>query len=88
VPYAIRIAPAAERDIRKLNKQVQKRILDRIEALGAAPRARGVEKLKGTAAGVFYRARVGDYRIIYEIQDALLIVLVLKVGNRREVYRS
>ena len=87
MPYKIRIAPAAERDIRRLSKQAQKRVFDRIEALGAAPRARGVEKLKGKGAALFYRARVGDYRIIYEIQYDLLIVLVLKVGNRREVYR-
>lgn len=88
MPYTVRIAPAAEREIRKLTKPTQTRILDRIEALGTAPLPRGVEKLKGKGADHrFYRVRMGDFRIIYEIQDDLLIALVLKVGNRRDVYR-
>jgi mRNA interferase RelE/StbE len=88
VHYAIRIAPAAERELRLLNKPTQRRILDRIEKLGASPRARGNEKLKGKGTPALYRARVGDYRIIYEIDDKVLVILVLKIGNRRDVYRS
>lgn len=88
MPYAIRIAPAAERDIRKLERQAKRRILDRIEVIRVHPRAGGAEKLKGKGAGDLYRIRAGDFRIIYAIDDKLLIVLVLKVGNRRDVYRS
>ena len=88
MPYTIRIAPAAEREIQKLARQIQRRILDRIEELRTAPRTHGAEKLKGKGSDAFYRVRVGDYRIIYEIADEALTVLVVKVGNRRDVYRS
>lgn len=87
MPYAIRIGPAAERDIRRLDKQNKLRILDRLEELRTQPRPPGVEKLKGKGAEAYYRIRSGDYRVIYAIEDDKLIVLVLKVGNRREVYR-
>lgn len=84
MPYSIEIAPAAERQIRKLEPGVRNRIFKKIETLENNPRPDGVEKLTGTD---FYRIRVGDYRIIYEIEDEITRVLVLKVGDRKEIYR-
>lgn len=57
-----------------------------ILALGENPRPKGASKLSGQRP--FYRVRVGDYRVIYEIQEKILVVLVIKVGHRREVYQK
>jgi mRNA interferase RelE/StbE len=84
LPYRIEIAPAAERQIRKLETAVRRRVFQKIETLKSNPRPAGVEKLTGTD---LYRVRVGDYRIIYDIEDDVTRVLVLKVGNRKEVYK-
>lgn len=83
--YAVEITPAAKRQIRKLERPVQERIVRRLDALADDPRPPGVEKLEGDQT--IYRVRVGEYRIVYEIRDKVLVVLVLKVGHRREVYR-
>ena len=63
-----------------------KRVDTRILALAENPRPPGVEKLVGPES--FYRVRVGDYRIIYQIEDDRFIVLVIRIRHRREVYRS
>jgi mRNA interferase RelE/StbE len=84
-PYRILFAPAALRQFRKLSPQAQRRLAPRIDALMHNPRPAGVVKLSG--ADDIYRIRVGDFRIIYEIQDIGLVVLVLKIGNRRDVYK-
>lgn len=84
--YEVEIAPAARKQIRKLSQKTQKRIVRRLEELEFNPRPAGTEKLAGSRD--LYRSRVGDYRIIYRIEDAVLLVLVLKVGNRKEVYRN
>ena len=84
--YTIQFKPAAVRDLRKLPKAVQKRIAAEIDALACNPRPPGIDTLKGEA-GAFYRLRVGDYRVIYQVQDRPLLVLVLRAGHRREVYR-
>ena len=73
------------RDLRAFPNHEVKQILQRIRALADDPRAAGCEKLSGQAR---YRVRQGAYRIIYEIEDARLIVLVVKIGHRRSVYRS
>lgn len=85
-PYNVEIAPAAQRQIKKLIKRVQDRIIARIHQLSDEPRPPGMEKLKGVEN--LYRIRDGDYRIIYKIQDQALIITVVKVSNRREVYRN
>ncbi len=87
MPYSVRIAPAADRNIRKLDRPVQKRILEKLTNLENDPRPNGVEKLTGSGAPR-YRIRVGDYRIIYRVDDQVLTVLILKVGDRKEVYRK
>ena len=83
--YSILLAPPAERQLTSLTDSVQKRIIKRLRSLRENPRPQGVKKLAGE--GDLYRIREGEYRIIYTIQDKELIVLVVKIGNRKEVYR-
>lgn len=87
--WKIEIDSAAVRDLDQLDPQATRRILvflhDRVAAL-EDPRSIG-EALKGSKLGEFWKYRVGDYRIISSIEDGALRILVIKVGNRREVYR-
>lgn len=83
--YSILLAPPAERQFKSLTESVRKRIVKRLKSLRENPRPQGVKKLAGEE--VLYRIREGDYRIIYTIQDKELIVLVVKIGNRKEAYR-
>lgn len=83
--YTVQFKPSAEREFGKLAKQTQGRILAKLGALANDPRPPGVEKLKGDDD--LYRVRVGDYRIVYEIHDDVLLVLVVGIGHRGEVYR-
>jgi mRNA interferase RelE/StbE len=84
VRYSVEVAPAAVRQIKKLDRAVQKKILARIERLADVPRPPGCVKLSGRDD--VYRVRVADFRILYSVADGTLIVLVLKVGHRRDVY--
>jgi len=83
--YTIEIAPAAERALKKLSADILKRIIKAFLKLEQDPRPPGVKKLIGEDE--LYRIRVGDYRIVYQIRDNELIVLVVRVAHRREVYR-
>jgi mRNA interferase RelE/StbE len=83
--YELAFKKSVAKDLRDLPKQDVRRILQRIRALAEDPRALGCEKLSGQER---YRVRQGAYRIVYEIQDGLLIVLVVKVAHRRNVYRN
>jgi mRNA interferase RelE/StbE len=85
--YRVEFAPAAARQLTKLDAQVQRRIISALHALAADPRPRGVVQLSGTRGAPRWRLRVGDYRVIYEVHDARLLVLVVRVGHRRDVYR-
>ena len=82
--YAVEFLPSAARALAKLDPAVQRRIARRVDRLAADPRADAV-KLRG--ADDVWRARVGDYRILHSIEDARLVVLVIKLGHRRDVYR-
>lgn len=84
--YRVEITPSAQRELSKLAKTVQKRIDERIQALAKNPRPPGSKKLEGE--GDFYRIRVGDFRIVYQVEDKVLLVVVVRIGHRREVYRS
>jgi mRNA interferase RelE/StbE len=77
--------PQANRQFEKLDRQFQDRVRRAIEALADNPRPMGCVKLSGPEG--WYRIRVGDYRIIYDIQDRQLVVIVIRIGHRREVYR-
>lgn len=83
--YAISYVPSAAKAIRKLDKSVARRLLEAIDGLANDPRPPGFIQLAG-GRGEF-RIRVGDYRVVYDVQDGELIILVLRVGHRREVYR-
>ncbi len=83
--YAVEIATPAVKTLRNLPRPDQRRIAARIDALAENPRPPGVEKLEG--ADDLYRIRAGDYRIVYRIEDERLLVLVIRIGHRREVYR-
>ena len=87
--WRVEFEDAALKELAKLDKPVARRILaflrERVAVLDD-PRSVG-EALKGSRLGDFWKYRVGDYRVIAHIEDGALRVLVLKVGNRREVYR-
>lgn len=83
--YELVFKKSVAKDLRAFPKQEVKRIMQRIRSLADDPRPAGCEKLSGQER---YRVRQGAYRIIYEIEDARLTVLVVKVGHRRDVYRS
>jgi mRNA interferase RelE/StbE len=85
VSHTVQLAPAAKRQLRKLDRSIQERVVRRLEKLEKDPRPPGVEKMEGDEST--YRIRMGEYRILYEIRDKVLVVLVLKVGHRREIYR-
>ena len=82
--YELSIKPSVARDLRGVPRADVRRILDRIEALRDDPRPPGAEKL---SAQERYRVRQGNYRILYTVADAELVVEVVKVGHRRDVYR-
>ena len=87
--WRVEFEDAALKELAKLDKPVARRILaflrERVAVLDD-PRSVG-EALKGSKLGEFWKYRVGDYRVIAHIEDGALRILVLKVGNRREVYR-
>ena len=88
--WRIEFDEAFKKDLSKLDPQIARRITvflrDRL-AVSKDPRSLG-EALKGSQLGEFWKYRVGDYRIIACIEDGVLRVLVLRIGNRKEVYRS
>ena len=81
----VSLAPAAARQLRKLDPQARRRIQAAIELLADEPRPPAAIRLVGGAGE--WRVRTGDYRIVYEIDDGVLLVLVLALGHRREIYR-
>lgn len=83
--YTVILERSAEKSFQSLDRPLKLRILHQIEALADNPRPPGVKKLKGQHE--YWRVRVGNYRIIYHIHDMEVIVLILKIGHRREVYR-
>lgn len=86
MPYQVELSNRALRDLKGLDKPIQKRVAAAIDALASDPRPPGCQKMEGLEKA--FRVRVGDFRIIYQVHDRILRVLVLKVGHRREVYRS
>ena len=82
--YKVLIKPSAIKELNKIPKKELLKITDRIQTLSKDPRPTGCEKLTAQNA---YRIRQVSYRIIYTIEDDKLIIVVIKVGHRREVYR-
>jgi mRNA interferase RelE/StbE len=83
--YELAFRKSVAKDLRELPKADVKRILQRIRSLADDPRPPGCEKLSGQER---YRLRQGVYRIVYEIDDIVLIVLVVRIAHRRDVYRT
>ncbi len=84
--YQVTLAPAAARQLRKFDPQVRRRLQAAIELLATEPRPPSATQLVGGAGQ--WRVRTGDYRIVYEIHEQGLLVLVLSIGHRREIYRG
>lgn len=83
--YRIEFAPKAQRDFKALDGSVRGRIARRIDSLAENPFSSGIKKLEGEEE--LYRLRVGDDRVLYQVQGKVLLVLIVGVGHRREVYR-
>jgi mRNA interferase RelE/StbE len=85
VAYTIQFKPLALRQLEKLPRDVQKRLAVKIEALRDDPFPPGCKKMAGLPD--MWRIRAGDYRVVYQVHRAILLVLVLTVGHRKDVYR-
>ncbi len=83
--YTVTVLPKAVRVLSKLPREIQQRIARRVDALALDPRPVGSEPVRPTA---FLRIRVGNYRVIYGVDDNALTVTVVVIGHRREVYRD
>jgi mRNA interferase RelE/StbE len=83
--YRVELTRSAEKDLRRIDRSRVVSLYEAIERLVDDPRPHGSKKLVG--ADRTYRIRVGDYRIVYEIEDKVLVVLVIRVAHRREAYR-
>ena len=82
--YKIEIKKSAQKEIKQLPDNDLKRVVDKITLLAKEPRPQGSKKLSGEEK---YRVRVGNYRILYSIEDQILVVYVVKVGHRKDIYR-
>ena len=83
--FRIELTPAAKRDLLKIDRTTLRRIGDAIDGLAEQPRPAGCVKLSGEDN--LWRVRVGNYRIVYAIEDRKLLVLVVRVADRKDVYR-
>ncbi len=82
--YRIEVRPAAARALKRIHPSDRKRVQGAIALLGRDPRPTGAKSLRGRDG---MRVRVGDYRIIYTVRDDVLLVVVVDLGHRREIYR-
>lgn len=83
--YKVQIKRSASKELEKIHGRDRERIVEKIRSLAVDPRSHQAKKLSGDEK---YRIRQGDYRILYKIHDYLVTVVVVKIGHRREVYRS
>ncbi len=84
--YSVDFSKAARKQLKKLPSDVQERILFKINELAIEPRPNGVKKLQGEENS--YRIRVGDYRVVYDIFDDVLLITVIRVKHRNQAYRD
>jgi mRNA interferase RelE/StbE len=84
--YAIEYVPTAWKELTKLPANTQRRLLEAIEGLKTQPYPPGVKHLHGELRGL-YRIRVGAFRVIYEVHQGRMLILIVEVGNRKETYR-
>lgn len=83
--YSVIFNPKAENQLKKLDKQINERILNVLERIKIRPFSHDLKKLQGTN---YYRARVGDYRIILDIKQDKLIIIVIEIGHRKNIYKD
>jgi mRNA interferase RelE/StbE len=82
--YAVVFRSSAAKELRKLPAPARKQVSEAIDSLAADSRPQGVRKMAGADA---WRIRIGDYRVVYSIADQQLMIEIIKIGNRRDVYR-
>ena len=82
--YSIEVKPSARKELEALPDDILARVLQKMEALGAAPRPAGCKKLKGYKDQ--WRVRVGDWRVVYMIDDRVKLISITRIAHRREVY--
>jgi len=82
--YSLLIKPSAVKELERLPAKPRRLIVRKIESIAEDPRPRGSEKLSGKD---LHRVRQGDYRVLYDVQDKARVVVVIRIGHRREVYR-
>ena len=83
--YEITYAQSALKALRKIDRGMARRIVTAIDALARDPRPHGCKQLKGGSGEM--RIRVGNYRVVYDVDDGEIVILVLAIGHRREIYR-
>jgi len=86
--YKVRIAEKLEKTLARIGKKDRERIFDRISLLESDPRPKESKKLKGQNKATIYRIRSGNYRILYTIEDEILLVLVVDIDHRKNIYRD
>lgn len=84
--YRVALKRVAAKALKKIPKVDQKRIAEKIDSLSENLPTPETTKMKGN--NPFHKVRVGDYRIVYEIQDDILLILIVKIGHRKEIYRN
>ena len=83
--YKIIVAEKLEKQLKKISNKIAKKIMMKIEDLSNNPRPHDVKKLKGKN---LYRIRQGQYRIVYKIEDNVLLILIVDIAHRKEIYRN
>lgn len=86
--YAVRLTAGARRELQGLAEPARQQVRRAVHALGSAPRPPGATLLSGTRTERIWRIRVGNYRVLYQILETQLVILVIRIGHRREVYRG
>ena len=83
--YKVELLPTAKKELASLPKEILKRVYGRLVVLSENPYPKGIKAIKG-GDGIF-RLRVGDYRILYKVENRRLLVLVISIGHRKDIYR-
>ena len=84
--YKIEWKLSAKKELKKLTKEAISRIVNAVKNLSSEPRPAGSRKLQGSEN--LYRVRVGDYRVVYSVEDKVLLIEVIRVGHRKDIYRK
>jgi mRNA interferase RelE/StbE len=82
--YRIEVTPRAQKELKALPVRERQRVAEQIDALKTDPRPEGCKKLKGKED--FYRIRVGDYRVVYLVKVEVLVILIVRIADRKEIY--